>query len=150
MKPAFLMLAVAAFSLSTVSATRAEPLMRYAQATPPAPAPQPQVNPAPVPAPKLTGAEAWKGLIGNTASGKLEGKEFADYYLADGTVKSMLDGETVVGKWALDGDNICFTYPDEPRECYAIKVVGDSITFTDKTGTSSVRALIQKGNAKNL
>jgi hypothetical protein len=148
MKPVFLLLAAAAVVLPPASAARAEPVLRYAQQTPPA-APQ-QSDPAPAPAPKLTGADALKALVGNTVTGKLDGKEFTDFYLSDGTVKSVLDDQSITGKWALDGDKLCFTYPDEPRDCYAVEVTGDTVSFTDSTGSSVVRAQILKGNARNL
>ncbi len=92
---------------------------------------------------------AWSKLVGNTVVGKLEGKDFADYYVADGTVKSMVDSQIVTGKWSLEGDKICFVYPTEPKECYAMEVVGETATFTDPSGTG-IRAQILKGNAKNL
>jgi hypothetical protein len=148
MRSVFLLIAAAAVALPLASAARAEPAPRYAQQTPPA-APQ-QSDPAPAPAPKLTGADALKALIGNTVTGKVDDKEFTDFYLPDGTVKSVLDAQTVTGKWAQEGDKLCFTYPDEPRDCYAIEVSGDSVSFTDSTGSSVVRAQIQKGNARNL
>lgn len=92
---------------------------------------------------------AWNTLVGNTVAGKVDGKEFADYYLADGTVKSMVESQIVSGKWALEGDKICFTYPGDPKECYAVEVTGEFATFTDTSGVG-IRGQILKGNAKNL
>lgn len=101
------------------------------------------------PADKLTGMAAWTALVGNTVVGKIEDKDFTDYYQSDGTVKSMMDNQVAAGKWSLEGDKICFVYPDEPKECYAIEVAGETATFVDKAG-GSIRAQILKGNAKNM
>ncbi|QQS13225.1 MAG: hypothetical protein IPK81_02920 [Rhodospirillales bacterium] len=82
-------------------------------------------------------------------AGKLDGKEFADFYSKDGVVKSMIDSQIVSGKWTLEGEKICFKYPDEDKDCYAMEVVGSTATFTDSKGTG-IRAEILPGNAKNL
>jgi hypothetical protein len=109
---------------------------------------QPQLAQA-APTDKLTGLAAWGALVGNTVVGKIEDKDFTDYYVPDGTVKSMMEGQVATGKWSLEGDKICFVYPDEPRECYTIEVVGDAARFQDKSG-ASIRGQILKGNAKNF
>jgi hypothetical protein len=142
MRTTILLLAIAVM-LGTVPATQAETgraPVQLAQTTPPASPPAPE---------KLTGMAAWTALVGNTVVGIVEGKELVDYYLPDGTVKSLADKQLVVGKWALEGDKICFTYPTEPKDCYAMEVVGDTATFTAPTG-QAIRAQIQKGNARNL
>jgi hypothetical protein len=121
-------------------------------APPPAasqPAPSPSAPATGAPPAKLTGVAAWATLVGNTVTGKVDGKDYADYYLADGTVKSMDDSQIVTGKWALEGDRICFTYPGDPRECYTLEVMGETATFTDRSG-NGLRGQILKGNAKNL
>ena len=149
-----LLLAVTAIALAATSAqaeTGRAADSQLAQQTPPAtpPADKPADKPAEKPAEKLTGMAAWAVLVGNTVVGKIEGKEFADYYLADGTVKSLVDSQLATGKWSLEGDKICFVYPDEPKECYAMEVVGEDATFTDNAG-AGIRAKIMKGNAKNF
>jgi hypothetical protein len=147
MRTKILLLAIAVM-LGTVPAIQAEtrrPPVQLAQTTPP-PTPPAQSAPA---AEKLTGMAAWNVLVGNTVVGTVEGKELVDYYLSDGTVKSKVDNELVVGKWALEGDKICFTYPTEPKECYAMEVTGETATFTAPTG-AGIRAQIFKGNARNL
>jgi hypothetical protein len=143
MKAAIPLLAIAVFGLAAATGARADS-PTFAQATPPA-----QPAPQPAPATKLTGMAAWSALVGNTVVGKLEGKDFADYYLPDGTVKSMVESQIVTGRWSLEGDRICFAYPDEPRECYGMEVTGETATFTDRSGTG-IRVQILKGNAKNL
>lgn len=100
----------------------------------------------PTAAQKMTGVAAWARLVGNTVTGKVGGADYTDYYLADGTVKSLEDSKLSTGKWTLEGLNVCFA---SPRRCYAIEVVGDVATFTPRTG-DAYRVNILQGNAKNL
>ena len=117
-----------------------------------APAPTPPTatpTPAPAPAAKVTGMAAWSQLVGNTVAGKIDGKDYAEFYLADGTVKTMEDSVLTTGKWSLEGGQVCFVYPKEDRACFAVEVAGDDVTFTDKSGTG-IRLKILKGNPRNL
>ena len=69
------------------------------------PAPAPAAAPAPAPAPaaqKLTGIAAWSKLVGNTATGKVDGKEHTEYYMDNGTVKALEDSKVSTGKWILE------------------------------------------------
>jgi hypothetical protein len=85
------------------------------QAMAPAPTtPAPSATPAPpAPAAKVSGLAAWSLLIGNTVAGKIDGKDFAEFYLADGTVKTMEDSVLTTGKWTVEGAQVCFVYPKE-------------------------------------
>ena len=56
---------------------------------------------------------------------------------------------TTTGKWSLEGGKVCFVYPKEDKECYAVEVSGDDVSFTDKSG-SGMRMKLLKGNPKNL
>lgn len=113
-------------------------------------APRP-IAPAPVATGRLTGAAAWNALIGNTIIGKNEdGDPLTEYYLANGTVKQLVDDEVASGKWALRGQEICFEFPDGDDEtCYKVVVDGNVATFTDADG-SGRRYTIEKGNPKKL
>jgi len=78
-------------------------------------------------------AAAEKELVGNSITGKEDGKTLVEYYAPDGTAKSMLDNEISTGKWALVGETICFQYPDDKEmECYRLEVAGNTATFTDQ------------------
>ncbi|MBM3621414.1 MAG: hypothetical protein FJX20_12075 [Alphaproteobacteria bacterium] len=113
------------------------------------PAPAPAPTPVPAPAAKVTGIAAWSQLIGNTVAGKIDGKDYAEFYLADGTVKTMEDSVLTTGKWSVEGDQVCFVYPKEDKACFAVEVAGDDVTFTEKSGTG-IRLKILKGNPRNL
>ena len=116
--------------------------------TAPAPAPTPAPA-APTPPAPLTGLQAWVALVGNTVSGKVDGKDYVDYYMTDGTVKTMEGSQLSTGKWSLEGQQVCFKYPREQRDCYTMEVVGKVVTFKSKDGTG-LRFDILEGNAKNL
>ena len=123
-------------------------------AAPPAAAaapPRPAASAAPAATQKLTGLAAWNVLVGNSISGKNEdGDPIVEYYLANGTVKQLVDDEISTGKWAVRGKTVCFEYPDDDDEtCYEVAVDGTVATFTDEDG-SGRRYEILKGNPKKL
>lgn len=101
------------------------------------------------PAGKVTGMAAWGQLVGNTVAGKVGGKDYAEFYQPDGTVKTMEDSELTTGKWSVEGDQVCFVYPKEDKACFTVEVAGDDVTFTEKSGTG-IRLKILKGNPRNL
>jgi hypothetical protein len=121
-----------------------------AQETAPPPAAAPAPAPAPAPAAKLLGIAAWSQVVGNSITGKEDGKTLTEYYSADGTAKSMTGNEISTGKWVLVGETVCFQYTDEKEmECYKLEVAGNTLTYTDAKGSGS-RYEILKGNPKNL
>ena len=98
--------------------------------------------------PRLPGKNslAWRRGISWSA---IRSPELAEYYAADGTVKSMLGNQISTGQWALVGDTVCFKYPDEEIDCYKLEVIGNTVTMTDSTGEGT-RYEILKGNPKSL
>ena len=95
---------VAAFTAMLLAVAGVAHAQQPAPAAPPAPAaaPAPAPPPAPAPAQKATGIAAWSMLVGNTLTAKIEGKDHAEYYMADGSVKAMEGGALSKGKWALE------------------------------------------------
>lgn len=128
-------------SILAAAALAASLAVTQAQTPPPAPS-----TPAPAP---LTGLAAWAALVGNTVAGKIDGKDYVDHYMADGTVKSMEGSVLSTGRWSLEGQVICFKYPREQRDCYTLEVVGKVATFKGKDGVG-LRLDILEGNPKNL
>jgi hypothetical protein len=97
----------------------------------------------------LSGAEAWMTLIGNTVTGKLDGEVIFEYYRKDGTL-SLLEGNDITkGKWTLEGEKVCFKYPDEDKDCQTLSRTGDDVTFMRKGG-KGYRLKVVEGNPKNL
>jgi hypothetical protein len=128
-----------------------------APAAPAAPSPAAPAAPAPAAAPaapaapaKLTGMAAWAAVVGNTVQGKVNGKDYFEFYEQDGKVKALTGGTDLeTGKWALEGTKVCVIFPGEDKECYVIEVIGEIVNFTDDHG-KGVRWTLLKGNPKSL
>lgn len=97
----------------------------------------------------ITGAEAWLSLVGNTVTGKIDGQEMFEHYRKDGTLTLLEGSDLTKGKWSLEGEKVCFKYPDEDKDCQTITRTGDEVTFMrkDKKG---YRLKVLQGNPKNL
>lgn len=96
-----------------------------------------------------TGGEAWLSIIGNTITGRVDGEEIFEHYRKDGTLALMEGSEITQGKWSLEGERICFKYPDEDKDCQNVSRTGDEVTFARKGG-KSLRFKLLNGNPKNL
>jgi hypothetical protein len=117
---------------------------------PAAPAPAAPTVAAAPPASKLLGLQAWSAVVGNTITGREEGKLLTEFYAPDGSIKSMHGNEISTGQWALVGETVCVRYSGNPKtECYKVEVSGDAATFLDRSG-SGTRYRILKGNPRNL
>lgn len=97
----------------------------------------------------MTGAEAWLTIIGNTVTGKIDGEEVFEHYRKDGTLTLMEGSSLTKGKWSLEGERVCFKYPDEDKDCQTISRTGDEVTFKRKD-KSGYRLKVLQGNPKNL
>ncbi len=97
----------------------------------------------------LSGAEAWLSILGNTVTGKIDGDVIFEYYRKDGTLTLMEGDDLTKGKWSLEGEKICFKYPDEDKDCQTVSRTGDEVTFMRKGG-KGYRLKLLPGNPKNL
>ena len=97
----------------------------------------------------IKGAEAWMSVIGNTLTGKIDGDVVFEYYRKDGTLVLMEGSDLTKGKWSLEGEKVCFKYPDEDKDCQTVSRAGDEVTFARKGG-KSFRFKLLPGNPKNL
>jgi hypothetical protein len=134
-----------------------------ALAQPAPPAAEESQPPARIPAEpakprRLTGAEAWNSLLGNSATGKTSDGMRTDYYGADGTIKTLVDSELKTGKWRLQGERVCIEYPstndddddeEEGETCYRVTISGNFVVFLDEDG-EGWRLRILPGNPKDL
>ncbi|MCA0304838.1 MAG: hypothetical protein LCH95_20725, partial [Proteobacteria bacterium] len=82
----------------------------------------------------LTGGEAWLTIVGNTITGRVDGEEIFEHYRKDGTLALMEGSAITKGKWSLEGERICFKYPDEDKDCQSVSRTGDEVTFARKGG----------------
>ncbi len=122
-----------AASAESPAATSQPPAVVVAPA--PAAAPAPALAAGPAAPARLLGLAAWSQVVGNTITGREEGKLLTEYYAADGSIKSMHGNELSTGQWALVGETVCVRYSGDPKtECYRVEVSGDSATFLDRSG----------------
>ena len=81
-------------------------------------------------------------LTGNTVIGSMSASgAYTEYYAADGTIRAA----DYAGKWAIEGDKMCFTYGDDPATCWAASVQGDQVTWL-VDGVPEGTGTIQPGN----
>lgn len=118
-------------------------------ARPPAPSGDADDGKRPQRAPRLTGAEAWNGVIGNTLTGRLDGRTYHLLIRKDGTASRLHDGEIEPGTWKAEGDKICLKVGGDDRACYAVVASGRTITLTDAAG-KGFRATLLTGNPRDL
>lgn len=97
----------------------------------------------------LTGGEAWLSIVGNTLTGKIGGDLIFEYYRKDGSLTLMVDSDLTKGKWTIEGEKVCFKYPDEDKDCVKVSRTGDQVTLTDAKG-KGLRLTLLPGNPKNL
>lgn len=109
----------------------------------------PAVPPAAAGSKTLTAGEAWLSIVGNTLTGKVDGEVVYEYYRKDGTLTLMEGSELTKGKWTLEGEMVCFKYPDEDKDCNTVSRTGDEVTLTGAKG-KGLRLKLLQGNPKNL
>jgi len=71
----------------------------------------------------LTGTEVKQLVSGNTVEGRYINRSgtWSDYHDPSGTVTSVDQGSGYIGSWEIDGDEICYSYADEPiRNCLEV------------------------------
>ena len=97
----------------------------------------------------LTGGEAWLSTVGNTLTGKIDGDVFFEFYRKDGSLHLMEGSELTKGKWTLEGEKVCFKYPDEDKDCFTVTRTGETVTLGGGKG-KGLRLKLLPGNPKDL
>ena len=112
-----------------------------------APAPGSADDPPPA---KTEGAAAWKALVGNTIVTTSKSGAYTEFYGPDGAVLHVDSDGKSKGTWTLQGEKVCFDFPDEDdHSCVTMQVTGATGVFTDTDGSKDVFDILP-GNAKNL
>ena len=124
----------------TRTLSRQQLLAPQAAATPPAAAGD---------AKTLTGGEAWLSIVGNTLTGKIDGDVFFEFYRKDGTLNLMEGSDLTKGKWTIEGEKVCFKYPDEDKDCFTVTRTGQTVTLGGGKG-KGLRLTLLPGNPKDL
>ena len=97
----------------------------------------------------LTGGEAWLSIVGNTLTGKSDGEVFFEFYRKDGTLTLMEGSDLTKGKWTIEGEKVCFKYPDEDKDCFTVSRTGEVVTLGGGKG-KGLRLTLLPGNPKDL
>jgi hypothetical protein len=97
----------------------------------------------------LTGGEAWLSIVGNTLTGKIDGDVFFEFYRKDGTLNLMEGSDLTKGKWTIEGEKVCFKYPDEDKDCFTVTRTGETVTLGGGKG-KGLRLTLLPGNPKDL
>jgi hypothetical protein len=106
----------------------------------------------------LSGAETRELVSGKTVEGRYINRNgtWADYHAPEGRVSSIESDGTHFGSWEIDGDEICYSYPDEPiRNCLAVAEKDGSYVHFLANGPYSGNLggewiSVTPGNVKNL
>ncbi|MGL4235026.1 hypothetical protein [Tabrizicola sp.] len=92
-----------------------------------------------------TGAEITAAISGNTVQGSMSASgAYTEFYAEDGTIK----GADYTGKWAIEGDTMCFTYDAAP-DCWNVRIEGDAVTWV-QNGADGGTGTIVPGNPNNF
>ena len=97
----------------------------------------------------MTGGEAWLSIVGNTLTGKIDGDIFFEFYHKDGTLTLMEGSDLTKGKWTIEGEKVCFKYPDEDKDCFTVSRTGEVVTLGGGKG-KGLRLTLLPGNPKDL
>jgi hypothetical protein len=97
----------------------------------------------------MTGGEAWLSIVGNTLTGKIDGDIFFEFYRKDGTLTLMEGSDLTKGKWTIEGEKVCFKYPDEDKDCFTVSRTGEVVTLGGGKG-KGLRLTLLPGNPKDL
>jgi hypothetical protein len=97
----------------------------------------------------LTGGEAWLSIVGNTLTGKIDGEVFFEFYRKDGTLTLKEGSDLTKGKWTIEGEKVCFKYPDEDKDCFTVSRTGEQVTLGGGKG-KGLRLTLLSGNPKDL
>ena len=116
-----------------------------------APSPQAATTPPPAAgdAKTVTGGEAWLSIVGNTLTGKIDGDVFFEFYRKDGTLTLMEGSDLTKGKWTIEGEKVCFKYPDEDKDCFTVSRTAEQVTLGGGKG-KGLRLTLLPGNPKDL
>lgn len=81
-------------------------------------------------------------IVGNTVMGSMAASgAYTEFYAGDGTIRAV----DYAGRWAIDGNAMCFTYGDDPATCWGVRLAGDQVTWV-VNGADEGTGTILSGN----
>ncbi|GLS85677.1 hypothetical protein GCM10010873_06500 [Cypionkella aquatica] len=89
-----------------------------------------------------TGDAIRAAISGNTVSGSMSASgAYGEFYAADGTIRAA----DYTGTWAVKGDKMCFTYGQDPENCWSVAITGSHVVWMSETGEEG-HGSIKPGN----
>ena len=88
-------------------------------------------------------------VVGNTLTGKSDGEVFFEFYRKDGTLTLKEGSDLTKGKWTIEGEKVCFKYPDEDKDCFTVSRTAEQVTLGGGKG-KGLRLTLLPGNPKDL
>ncbi len=93
-------------------------------------------------------------LSDRTFSGTYQGTTYQEYYAPDGAIRGEQDGERYTASWKIEGDTVCFTYPEDSTnpgpDCYTATQDGQNVYWFNKDGSFSDATTWVAGNPNNF
>jgi hypothetical protein len=97
---------------------------------------------APAMAQDLTGDAIRSAIIGNTVQGSMNASGgYAEYYAPGGAIKAV----DYAGSWDINGNEMCFSYGDDPALCATVRMTGDQVVWVF-SGVEEGTGTIVQGN----
>lgn len=93
------------------------------------------------PGPEVAQALSGKTVVGN----HVDYGSFCEFHDANGLVV-IRDTELYAGNWVMNGDTICYTYPQLGTNCQYVLLNGTRATFMDAFGGTISTGNIVDGN----
>jgi len=99
-----------------------------------------------VAADKLSGGQIRQAVAGNTVQGTMEGSgDYTEFYGQDGTIRA----QAYSGAWTIEGDQMCFQYGSDPKQCWEVAREGDTLQWI-KDGKVEGTGTVAPGNPHNF
>jgi hypothetical protein len=100
--------------------------------------------------PALAAADSFRRLTGSQVRAAIAGMELSDQvhwvelYGTDGTVTSLAMGKKRVGKWQVEGDDLCVEFEDS-ADCFEVSQSGSRLRL-QRSGTDGhpIEAVLRK------
>ena len=93
-----------------------------------------------------TGDQIRSAVAGNTIQGSMSSSGgYLEYYDPSGAIK----GKDYVGQWSVEGDQMCFSYQNTPKQCWNVDINGSNVRWI-KNGAAQGTGTIIRGNPNGL
>jgi hypothetical protein len=93
-----------------------------------------------------TGKQINKAVAGNTIEGSMQASgRYTEFYSKDGKVL----GKDYTALWRIEGDNMCWIYKGQPKDCWQASIKGASVQWV-KNNKAQGSGTIVKGNTNNF